>query len=114
MIVSRHRSPAPHVGVDDGSARAASRVRPVGARGETRHCALKLVAGYYAIDQAVLQRLLGGEEAVSFHVPVDPLDALAGVTRIDRIDMAAQVEDLPRVDLDVGGLSLDSRPTAGG
>src|SRR4051794_32057641 len=43
-----------------------------------RHPA-QLVGRDHAVDEAVLERLLGREEAVAIHVVVDALDALAGV-----------------------------------
>ena len=65
----------------------------------------------HAVDQAVLDRLVGLEEAVALHVGVDLLDALAGVVGVDLIDPGADVEDLAGVDLDVGRLS--SKPADG-
>ena len=63
----------------------------------------------HAVDQAVLDRLVGLEEAVALHVGVDLLDRLAGVVGVDLVDPPADVEDLPRVDLDVGRLALEAR-----
>ena len=61
-----------------------------------------------AVDQAVLDRLLGGEEAVALHVLVDLLDRLAGVLRVDLVEPRAQGERLLGVDRDVGGLALEA------
>ena len=60
------------------------------------------------VDQAVLDGLLGGEEAVAVHVVVDLLDRLAGVVGVDLVDALAQLEDLAGVDLDVGRLALEA------
>jgi hypothetical protein len=57
---------------------------------------------------------LGLEEAVALHVAVDLLLGLAGVGRVDLVDALARLEDLARVDLDVGGLAPRSPLTAGG
>ena len=61
------------------------------------------------IGQPVLDRLAGIEEAVAFHVLVHAVDRLAGVARIDLVDALAELEDLARVDLHVGGLALEAR-----
>ena len=61
-----------------------------------------------AVDQAVLDRLLRGEEAVALHVRVDLLLGLPGVERVDLVDPLARLEDLSRVDLDVGRLALEA------
>ena len=66
------------------------------------------------VDQAVLDGLLGLEEAVALHVLVDLLERLAGVLGVDLVDPLARVEDLAGVDLDVRRLALEARPTAGG
>jgi len=62
----------------------------------------------HAVDQSVLDRFLGLEEPVPFHVGVDLLDRLAGVVGVDLVDPLADVEDLPSVDLDVAGLTLEA------
>src|SRR3712207_7187682 len=50
----------------------------------------------------------GLEEAVALHVGVDTLLGLPGVVGVDLIDALAGLEDLPRVDLDVGRLALEA------
>src|SRR3954451_14240191 len=60
------------------------------------------------VDQPVLDRLVRLEETVALHVDVHLLVGLAGVLRVDRIDAGAQLERLAGVDLDVGGLALES------
>src|SRR5579859_3804591 len=47
-----------------------------------------------AVDETVLARPLGAEEAVSLHVGAHLLGRLAGVLGVDLIDTAAQAEDL--------------------
>ena len=59
-----------------------------------------------AVDQAVRLGLLGAHEPVAVHVPLDGLDRLAGVLGVERVHLAAEVEDLPGLDLDVGGGAL--------
>ena len=61
------------------------------------------------VDEAVARGLVGGEEAVALHVRVDLLDRLAGVLGVDLVDAPARLEDLARVDLDVGRLALEAR-----
>jgi len=63
----------------------------------------------HPIDQPVLHTLLGVEEAVAFHVVVQLLHGLPRVTRVDLLGAAAQLEHLAGVDLDIGGLALESR-----
>ena len=60
------------------------------------------------------ERLLGREEAVALHVRAHLLGRFAGVLGVDLVDPLAHLEDLARVDLDVGRLALRSRPRAGG
>src|SRR5438067_12473941 len=60
------------------------------------------VAVEHPIDQAVLDRLLGWEEAVALHVDAHLLRLAACVLGVDVIDPIADAEDLARVDLDVG------------
>src|SRR5436309_14984597 len=64
------------------------------------------VAVEHPIYQAVLDRLLGWEEAVALHVDAHLLRLAACVLGIDVIDPIADAEDLARVDLDVGRLSF--------
>src|SRR5690606_28528602 len=54
------------------------------------------------VDQAVFLRFLRAHEPVTVHVALDLLHRLAGVLRVQLVHLAAQVEDLPRLDLDVG------------
>ena len=63
----------------------------------------------HAVDQPVLDGLVGLEEPVALHVVVDLLERLAGVVGVDLVDPPADVEDLPGVDLDVGRLALEPR-----
>src|SRR3954471_18299532 len=60
------------------------------------------------VDQAVLDGLVGLEEAVALHVDVDLLVGLAAVLRVNRIDAGTQFECLAGVDLDVGRLTLEA------
>src|SRR3954447_18127047 len=60
------------------------------------------------VEQSILDGLVGLEEAVALHVDVHLLVGLAGVLRVDRVDAGAQLERLAGVDLDVGGLTLES------
>src|SRR5947209_19984605 len=69
---------------------------------------LQLVVVDHPVDEAVLDRLIGLEEAVALHVGVDLLEALPGVLGVDLIDPPADVEDLLGVDRDVGGLALEA------
>ena len=68
----------------------------------------------HPVDEPVLDRLLGAEEAVALHVLVQLLDGLPGVAGVDLLGAPAQLEHLAGVDLDVGGLPLEARGTAGG
>ena len=60
-----------------------------------------------AVDEAVLGGLVGLEEAVALHVVMDLLDRLPGVLGVDLVDAPAGLDDLLRVDLDVGRLALE-------
>ena len=60
------------------------------------------------VDEPVLARLLGGEEAVALHVGAHLLGAAAGVVGVDLVDPGAQVQNLAGVDLDVGGLPFEA------
>ena len=60
------------------------------------------------VDQAVLGSLVGLEEAVALHVDVDLLLRLTRVLGVDLVDPLARLDDLVRVDLDVGGLTLEA------
>src|SRR3954452_21672112 len=59
------------------------------------------------VDQPVVQGLVGAEEVVALHVAVHLLDRAPGVVRIDLVDPRTGLEDLARVDLDVGRLALE-------
>ncbi len=63
----------------------------------------------HAIDQTVLERLLGGEEAVALHVLAHLLLGEARVFGVDLVQALPHVEDLARVDLDVGRLTFEAR-----
>ena len=47
-----------------------------------------------AVDEPVVDRLLRAEEAVALHVVVDALDRLAGVVRVELVDLTAKAQDL--------------------
>src|SRR5690606_8847062 len=57
-----------------------------------RHLAVLLLGLDHLVDQPVLLRLLGAHEAVPVHVPLDPLERLAGVLRVELVHLAAEVE----------------------
>ena len=81
-------------------ARLTDRLRPVRA--------LLLAGGDPAhdlVDQAVFLGLDGGQVAVAFGVPGDPLDRLAGVLGQDLVDHLLALDDLLGLDLDVGDLA---------
>src|SRR5262249_15520941 len=59
-------------------------------------------------DDAVIRRLLGGHEVVAISVALALLGRLAGVVGDDLVRAAADVDDLARVDLDVGRLTLEA------
>src|SRR6476620_8927259 len=61
-----------------------------------------LPRGEDAVDEAVRIGLLGAHEPVAVHVALDRLDRLAGMLGVQRVHLAAEIEDLPRLDLDVG------------
>src|SRR5690606_13673170 len=60
------------------------------------------------VDEAVLERLGGGEPAVAVGVAVDLVDGLAGLLRGDLGEHALHVEDELGVDPDVGGGAADA------
>src|SRR5436190_22047188 len=60
------------------------------------------------VDQAVLDRLLGADEAVAIGVVLDPIERLARVIGEDLLEAALEVEDLPRTDIDVRGLPAEA------
>src|SRR3954447_19665106 len=61
------------------------------------------------VDDSVLLGLLRGHEVVALGVLADLLDRLARVLGDDLVELLAQLDDLAGVDLDVGGLALESR-----
>src|SRR4051794_9840738 len=61
------------------------------------------------VDDAVLLGLLGGHEVVALRVLADVRHVLAGVSGDDLVELAPQVDDLTRVDLDVRRLALEAR-----
>src|SRR3954468_7114004 len=60
------------------------------------------------VDDAVLLGLRGRHEVVPFRVLPDLLDRLTGVRGNDLVEAAAHVDDLSRVDLDVGRLTREA------
>src|ERR671929_79708 len=65
------------------------------------------VLGDHAVDEAVLDGFVGLEEAVALHVGVHALLRLPRVLGVDLVDALARLDDLVRVDLDVGRLPLE-------
>jgi hypothetical protein len=65
----------------------------------------------YLIDQAELPRFGGRQEFVTLERGLDRFEWLAGMLHVDLVEPRPQGEDLARLDLDVGGLSL--RPARG-
>jgi hypothetical protein len=63
----------------------------------------------HLVDDPVLPRLVGRHEVVALRVLRDPLERLAGVLGEDLLEAALDVDDLARLDLDVGCLSLEVR-----
>src|SRR5450755_5111186 len=63
----------------------------------------------HPIDDSVVLGLLGAHEVIPFGVLLDLLNRLAGVMGDDLIQAPPDIDDLARVDLDVGGLSLEAR-----
>src|SRR5581483_11036133 len=62
----------------------------------------------HAVDQAVLDRLVGLKEAISFHIGVHLFYGLARVVCVDLIDPLSDAENLPSMDFDVRRLSLEA------
>src|SRR4051794_3124235 len=62
----------------------------------------------HPVDQPVVRRLVGREEAVALEVDGDLLLRLAGVLRVDLLHALAQGQRLAGVDLDVGRLPLEA------
>src|SRR5829696_3574028 len=69
----------------------------------------RLVLGDDPVDDAVVLGLVRAHEVVALGVLLDFLDVLAGVLGDDLVKPAPHVDDLARVDLDVGGLPLEAR-----
>src|SRR6185437_14573060 len=125
---SGHGSPARIVAQAAAQAVEQTAASEVGAGGsaglpQTNHCRAP-TPGYFVsgpratgrsvtlehpVDQAVLERLLGGEEAVALHVFAHLLFREASVFSVDLIQAPSHVEDLARVDLDVGRLAFKAR-----
>ena len=61
-----------------------------------------------SVDEPVVERLLGGEEAVAIHVVVHALARLPGVQRVQLVEPRPQGERLLGVDLDVARLALEA------
>ena len=70
--------------------------RDIGARGQN------------LVDDAVLDRLFGRQEVIPLGVFRDRVDRPAGVFRHDLVQSRAQVQDLFRVDLDIGRLPREA------
>ena len=60
----------------------------------------------HLVDQPVVLGLVGRHAEVTLHVGGDLLERLAGALGIDAVELLARLEDLARLDLDVGGLAL--------
>ncbi len=59
-----------------------------------------------AVDQTVLNRFLRRQEDIALGIFRNLLDRLPGMMREDGVQALAQAQDLPCLDLDVGGLTL--------
>src|SRR6476659_6421744 len=59
----------------------------------------------HVVDQAVLDRLLGGQDLVTLDVVADLLDAATAVVADHLLEQLTHPEDLVGLDLDVGGLA---------
>src|SRR5437667_3131640 len=60
----------------------------------------------YLIDQSVFNRLLGGQEQVAVGILFNSAQILSGVAPDDIVDQFTHAQDLARLNLQVGGLSL--------
>ena len=65
-----------------------------------------LTMGDHVIDDAVCLCLFGRHEVVPLGILTHALDRLTGVLGDDLVQPLTQIEHFPRMDLDVGGLSL--------
>src|ERR1700761_1538068 len=75
-------------------------------------CALKpngSVLRDHPIDDPVLLGVLGAHEVVALGVVLDLVQILARVLGDDLVEPLADIDDLARVDLDVGRLTLEAR-----
>src|SRR5262245_56379753 len=66
--------------------------------------------GDHPVDDSVLHRLLGRHEEVPIHVLAHLLLVLLRVVRDDLLQLALERDRLPRVDLDIGRLTLVATP----
>src|SRR5437764_14470229 len=65
-----------------------------------------LVLGDHPVDDSVVLCLLGAHEVVALGVGADLVEILVRVVGDDLIEPPAHVDDLPRMDLDIGRLPL--------
>src|SRR5690606_7512098 len=65
-----------------------------------------LARGEHLVHDAVLERLGRREDLVAVDVAVDLLDRLAGVTSHGLLEPCPHAQDLGRLDLDVGRLTV--------
>src|SRR4051794_6234729 len=77
--------------------------------GRPGHGSVKSVLLDDPVDDPVLLGLLRGHEVVALGVLGDLLDRLARVLGDDLVELLAQLDDLAGVDLNVGGLALETR-----
>lgn len=66
----------------------------------------QLIAGEDVVDEAIVFRHLGCHEIIAFGVVFDGFEGLSAVLGKDAVQFFAQAEDLSRMDLDLGRLSL--------
>jgi hypothetical protein len=59
------------------------------------------------IDEAVLVHFIRGEPEVSFAVGLDLGSLLAGAFCVEVVDLVAKAENVPSLDLEIGGLPLE-------
>src|SRR6476646_10565377 len=58
-----------------------------------------LVRREYAVYQAIRLGFFRAHEPVAIHVPLDGLDRLPGMERVERVHLGAKIEDLASLDL---------------